>query len=804
MSVVANVAINVDSRDAVSKLRQVQSQASATEKAFNGITAAAGKLALALGGLQTLRFVFAKTAELESQTKSLEVLTGSAQKAGKIIKELQQLGAVTPFTSTELIDAAKRLNAFGVEADNVVETTRRLADVSGATGAELQGLVTAYGQVQAKGRLQGEELLQFQERGIALQTELRKMYGLSGEEFQKALSKGRISAEAVEVAIVRLTNAGGKYANGAIAQSDTLNGKFSTLTDGVEQLARTIGQVLSPAIKNVLNQAIAAINQINNLIGSGLAADFARRIQAVAQQLTFGARGAALEGTRSILQEIQRAPQRKNIPGVQAQLDAVNQVNAQLQRIGAQGLPDNVINDIMQQQSAITGLRKELQGYLQDLQKAQKPQTQQTPATPALLAGTEKEKKPRRKSLDELLGGDIKRTLEERQALNELQTAQRMGGAGTEQAKRMVEFIGKYRSIANEILAIDETIAVVRQKADIARANGVNVEEKLRDLNAERRNLASDLNVQLQTQYNQATEAEIERLKLVDELLSKSQYELELARQKDPLKRAELQIDQELKSDAIAKLNLTEAQLKALRETLMATEKLKIETSQVDDIFANIANTTASAFGSAIDAITDRTKSLGESLGDIGSQIMKTIAKMLIIYSIGQALGALGGGNKTGFFSTLAQGFGYKPRANGGPVLSGMPYLVGENGPELFVPGRTGNIVRADQTEALMASRAALNSGGSTSADVFTANREAMSASASLSRERYVERVLTSGASATEIKYSRVGSGDLPFVTEADMLQATRLAAQEGARLGQQRTIAALRNNPGTRRAVGV
>lgn len=697
MSVVANVAINVDSRDAVSKLRQVQSQASATEKAFSGITAAVGKLALALGGLQTLRFVFAKTAELESQTKSLEVLTGSAERAGRIIKELQQLGAVTPFTSTELIDAAKRLNAFGVEAENVVETTRRLADVSGATGAELQGLVTAYGQVQAKGRLQGEELLQFQERGVALQEELRKMYNLSGEEFQKALSKGRIGAEAVEVAIVRLTNVGGKYANGAIAQSDTLSGKFSTLTDGVEQLARTIGQVLSPAIKNVLDQAIAAINQINNLIGSGIAANFARRIQAVAQQLTFGARGAALEGTRSILQEIQRAPQRKNIAGVQAQLDAVNQVNAQLQRISAQGLPDNVITDIMQQQSAITGLRKELQGYLQDLQKAQKPKAQATPATPALLAGTEKEKKPRRKSLDELIGGDIKRTLEERQALNELQTAQRMGGAGTEQAKRMVEFIGKYRSIANEILAINETIAKVEAQRSVLQANGINVEEKLRDLNAERRNLVSDLNVQLQTQYNQATEAETERLKLVDELLSKSQYELELARQKDPLKRAELQIDQQLKSDAVAKLNLTEAQLKALRETLLATERLKIETTEVDEIFTNLANTTANAFGNAIDAITDSTKTLNESLGDIGRQMLVTISKMLLMYGIAQGLGALGGGDKTGFFSTLAGAFGFKPRANGGPVAAGSPYIVGERGPELFVPGRSGTIVPNDK-----------------------------------------------------------------------------------------------------------
>ena len=264
MSVVANVAINVDSSGAVSKLRSVQNQAELTEKAFGGVTGAATKLALAFGLLEGAKFVFAKTAELEAQSRSLQVLTGSAEKAGQIIKELQKLGAVTPFTSSELIDSAKRLQAFGVSTEKVVATTSRLADAAGATGAELSGLVTAYGQVQAKGRLQGEELLQFQERGIGLQEELNKMYG---DKFQEALKKGQISAEAVEVALIRLTQTGGKYAGGAIAQSDTLAGLMSTLQDSVDELARRFGTELSQSIKNATKfligfvEGVAAIPQ---------------------------------------------------------------------------------------------------------------------------------------------------------------------------------------------------------------------------------------------------------------------------------------------------------------------------------------------------------------------------------------------------------------------------------------------------------------------------------------------------------------------------------------------------------------
>jgi tape measure domain-containing protein len=264
VSVVANVAINVDSRGATQKLREVQSQANATEKAVGGLGGAVGKLAAAFAAVQAVRFVFVQAAEIESQTRSLQVLTGSVQKATEIVKQLQDLGAVTPFTSSELIDAAKRLQAFGVETNKVVDTTRRLADVSGATGAELQGLVTAYGQVQAKGRLQGEELLQFQERGVALQKVLKEEYKLSGEEFQKALEDGRISAEAVEAAIIKLTDAGGKYANGAIAQSDTLNGKLSTLQDSFQRLAQNIGKFFEPVFKFLIDGVNAFLERLNN------------------------------------------------------------------------------------------------------------------------------------------------------------------------------------------------------------------------------------------------------------------------------------------------------------------------------------------------------------------------------------------------------------------------------------------------------------------------------------------------------------------------------------------------------------
>lgn len=59
-------------------------------------------------------------------------------------------------------------------------------------------------------------------------------------------------------------------------------------------------------------------------------------------------------------------------------------------------------------------------------------------------------------------------------------------------------------------------------------------------------------------------------------------------------------------------------------------------------------------------------------------------------------IGAIGGGSGGGFLGSLlgavATGFGFPGRATGGPVSPGQAYMVGERGPELFVPTASGRV----------------------------------------------------------------------------------------------------------------
>jgi TP901 family phage tail tape measure protein len=126
------------------------------------------------------------------------------------------------------------------------------------------------------------------------------------------------------------------------------------------------------------------------------------------------------------------------------------------------------------------------------------------------------------------------------------------------------------------------------------------------------------------------------------------------------------------------------------------------------------------AFSSSFQGIIAGTQTAQEALASFFQNIAKSfldmateiIAQMVIMYAFKQLLGLFGGGagiapsnNFSGAFSgTTASfnpssfGMGLLPGlAKGGPVSSGQTYMVGERGPELFVPGRSGTIVANDK-----------------------------------------------------------------------------------------------------------
>ena len=97
----------------------------------------------------------------------------------------------------------------------------------------------------------------------------------------------------------------------------------------------------------------------------------------------------------------------------------------------------------------------------------------------------------------------------------------------------------------------------------------------------------------------------------------------------------------------------------------------------------NLVNTTGQQFAGLFENLINGTNSWNDSL----QNVFRTLSSAL--FSTGLKL--LGGGDGKGFFSILSGDFTGK--ALGGQVSAGTPYMVGERGPEMFVPGANGNIV---------------------------------------------------------------------------------------------------------------
>ena len=154
-------------------VKQAQNQLQQFQNKINGIMKGVGA---ALGSLAVGKLVktVAKTAiEYNSMLQTAQIgfatMLGSAEKAQAFLDDMADFAAKTPFEYPELLDAAKKMLAYGFAAENVLPTLRAVGDATAALGMGGEGIdrvTLALGQIYAKGKLSGEEMRQLTEAGI--------------------------------------------------------------------------------------------------------------------------------------------------------------------------------------------------------------------------------------------------------------------------------------------------------------------------------------------------------------------------------------------------------------------------------------------------------------------------------------------------------------------------------------------------------------------------------------------------------------------------------------------------------------
>lgn len=200
---------------------------------------------------------------MEYYTTSFTVMTGSADKAGETVKKLADIGATTPFDMPQLADATSLLMNFGFSADDAVDSMMMLGDISQGNAEKLNTIARAYGKMNSAQKVSLESINMMIDAGFNPLQEISEKTGESMQSLYDRISKGKMSVDEITESMQRSTSEGGKYFQSMDAQSQTLDGRLSTLSDTINS---KLGEALQPILQKAADEWIPNItNAIDNM-----------------------------------------------------------------------------------------------------------------------------------------------------------------------------------------------------------------------------------------------------------------------------------------------------------------------------------------------------------------------------------------------------------------------------------------------------------------------------------------------------------------------------------------------------------
>lgn len=212
-------------------------------------------------------------AQIEKYTTGFTNMLGSAEAAQQVMSQIQEDAAKTPFDVASLTQANQYLISAGENASYARDTIMALGDAVSATGGgndELNRMSQNLQQIANTGKATAADIKQFAYAGIDVYGILADYTGKSTAEVQKMT----ISYDLLTQALQAASEEGGRYYNSMDTQSQTMNGRVSTLKDNVKQLAGLMTGDLSSGIGvaiGKLNDMVVAAQEAYKLDGwSGL------------------------------------------------------------------------------------------------------------------------------------------------------------------------------------------------------------------------------------------------------------------------------------------------------------------------------------------------------------------------------------------------------------------------------------------------------------------------------------------------------------------------------------------------------
>ena len=311
--------------------------------------------------------------------------------------------------------------------------------------------------------------------------------------------------------------------------------------------------------------------------------------------------------------------------------------------------------------------------------------------------------------------------------------------------QQRMERMVRYETLYKEALSNAEIEYLISAQTNEILAEKLNHEQAILDIRLEQSRLLNEADPLKTTQQEisllaaklQGKEEEYLRQQAIDELVSRGV----------------------VLEDAIAHVDVIK-ELNARLQQQVALEQLVASVGQ--------------GMGNALTGVFDALIARADNFNEVMANTLASLGRFLMMAGL-NALADLGdpSGQGVGILSFLGFGKGFGKRAGGGPVKGGVPFVVGERGPELFVPGTSGGVMSNSDLRASMGAAP-----GSSGGPVLNMTFE----TSTINGVEYVSR----------------------DQLEAAMAVTRRQAARDGASRGMSMTLDRLQQSPSTRRKVGI
>jgi tape measure domain-containing protein len=220
-------------------------------------------------GIDMVKGFFDQNAAMEQTRVAFAGLLGGGKQADVMLRQLQAFAASTPFEFPELAKDTQMLIGMGFSAQNVIPIMTAVGDAAAGVGAGAEGvnhITLALGQMEAKGKISGEEMMQMTEAGIPAWKILADSMHLTVAQVMDLSQKGKLG----EDAITKLWQGMEKMYGGQMRnQAMTFNGLMSTLHDNAVMALMAFAGPL-------FDMAKGGLKTLTDLAGSPAFANFAR------------------------------------------------------------------------------------------------------------------------------------------------------------------------------------------------------------------------------------------------------------------------------------------------------------------------------------------------------------------------------------------------------------------------------------------------------------------------------------------------------------------------------------------------